>query len=143
MTARLGLELPRTPGSPGISRRWLEERFAAQLDDCELATAKLLISELVTNAVVHGRGRIGVRAWSEGDHVHVEVTDEGTGFVRVFRTPGQDGRGGLGLAILDAEATRWGIGEDATTRVWFDLQRSAATEAARLTGVRPPCREVA
>jgi anti-sigma regulatory factor (Ser/Thr protein kinase) len=142
MVAQLGLELPRTPESPGISRRWLDERFAAQLDDSELATAKLLISELVTNAVVHGRGRIGVRGWSEGDHVHVEVTDEGTRFVRGIRTPCVGGRGGLGLAILDAEATRWGIGEDATTRVWFDLQRSAATEAARSTEIQPACREL-
>jgi anti-sigma regulatory factor (Ser/Thr protein kinase) len=130
MAARLGLELPRTPESPRICRRWLEERFAAKLDDCQLATAKLLISELVTNAVVHGRGRIGVRAWSEGDHVHVEVTDQGTGFVWAIRTPRLDGRGGLGLVIVDAEATRWGIGEEATTRVWFDLQRSAVTKAA-------------
>jgi anti-sigma regulatory factor (Ser/Thr protein kinase) len=143
MAAPLGLELPRTPKSPGISRRWLEERFAAKLDDRELATAKLLISELVTNAVLHGRGRIGVRAWSERDHVHVEVTDEGPRFVRGIRTPGLDARGGLGLAILDAEATRWGIGEDATTRVWFDLQRSPAAEAARLIEIQPPCREVA
>jgi anti-sigma regulatory factor (Ser/Thr protein kinase) len=143
MAARLGLELPRTPESPGISRRWLEERFAAELDDCRLATAKLLISELVTNAVLHGRGRIGVCAWSERDHVHVEVTDEGTTFARGIRTPGLDGRGGLGLAILDAEATRWGIGEDATTRVWFDLQRSAAIEAVRSTEIQPPSREVA
>jgi anti-sigma regulatory factor (Ser/Thr protein kinase) len=132
MAARLGLELPRTPESPGISRRWLEERFAAELDDCRLATAKLLISELVTNAVVHGCGRIRVRAWPEGDHVHVEVTDEGTRFVRMIRTPGLDSGGGLGLAIVDAEATRWGIGEGATTRVWFDLRRGAATEPGRL-----------
>jgi anti-sigma regulatory factor (Ser/Thr protein kinase) len=130
MAARLGLELPRTPESPGISRRWLEERFAAKLDDCQLGTGKLLISELVTNAVVHGRGKIGVRAWSEGDHVHVEVSDEGPRFVWAIRPPGLDGRGGLGLVIVDAGATRWGIGDEATTRVWFDLQLSTGPEAA-------------
>jgi anti-sigma regulatory factor (Ser/Thr protein kinase) len=132
MAARLELELPRSPESPGISRRWLQERFAAKLDDCWLTIAKLLISELVTNAVVHGRGRIEVRAWSEGDHVHVEVTDQGTRFVWALPTRVLDGRGGLGLVIVDAEAARWGIGEEATTRVWFDLPRGAATQAAAI-----------
>lgn len=80
--AQAVLELPPTPQAPGIARKWLSESFAAQLEPREQETAKLLVSELVTNAVVHGRGRIELHAELDQDRLLVDVSDEGPGFAR-------------------------------------------------------------
>lgn len=50
--------MPRTGQAPGLARWRLDEWLAGDLDARELADAKLLASELVTNALLHGRGRI-------------------------------------------------------------------------------------
>jgi anti-sigma regulatory factor (Ser/Thr protein kinase) len=102
----------------------LGERFAYELEDAALASARLLVSELVTNAVVHGCGGIVLGAWSDRDCLHVEVRDAGKRFVQAIQARDRNGAGGRGLTILAAEATRWGIAEEATTLVWFELDRT-------------------
>jgi anti-sigma regulatory factor (Ser/Thr protein kinase) len=46
---------------------------------------RLLVSEVVTNAVCHGRGMIMLRADLDEVRVRVEVDDERIGFERVVR----------------------------------------------------------
>jgi anti-sigma regulatory factor (Ser/Thr protein kinase) len=116
-------ELPRSRIAPGIARRSVVEWFGAALSDEEIDAARLLTSELVANAVIHGRGTIVLRAALNNDRVLVEVVDEGEGFERVVRQRNFDELHGRGLAIVDAEASRWGIHEG-TTHVWFELERS-------------------
>jgi anti-sigma regulatory factor (Ser/Thr protein kinase) len=115
-------ELPRTRGSPVLARRSLAHWFAGDVDSNEVRTAELLVSELVTNAVMHGHGKIILRAHLDQDRLLVEVIDEGGGFERTVRHGDFDSIGGRGLAIVDAEASRWGIHEG-TTHVWFELER--------------------
>jgi anti-sigma regulatory factor (Ser/Thr protein kinase) len=117
------LDLPRETTAPGIARRSVERWFSRELDASELARLKLLTSELVSNAVIHGTGQISLRASSDTDRVLVEVIDEGHGFEQVLREHEFDRVGGRGLMIVDAEASRWGIHEG-TTHVWFELERS-------------------
>ena len=57
-TASYGFEVPRTGEAPWLARERLGEWVAADLDAGELNDAKLPASELVTNALLHGRGRI-------------------------------------------------------------------------------------
>ena len=57
-----------------MARDWLSSSFEARLDHGELDQAKLLVSELVSNAVMHGRGEIGVRAHLNDERLLVEVT---------------------------------------------------------------------
>jgi anti-sigma regulatory factor (Ser/Thr protein kinase) len=92
-------------------------------------TLILLVSELVTNAVLHSPGPaaapIRVRASLEHERVRVAVTDPGGGFSPPKRDPGeQQGRmtiGGYGLYIVGRAASRWGIDEQGGTQVWFEL----------------------
>jgi anti-sigma regulatory factor (Ser/Thr protein kinase) len=89
-----------------------------------LITARLLVSELVSNAVTHGHGRITLRAQLFERRLLVEVIDEGDGFdrrlrERGFRTPGV---GGWGLSVVDAESSCWGVRRD-SSHVWFELER--------------------
>lgn len=130
--AQAVLELPRTNQAPRIARKWLAESFAAQLDAREQETAKLLVSELVTNAVVHGRGRIELLAALDRERLLVEVSDEGPGL-----TSGHfHAVAGHGLWIVHAEASRWGIREG-TAHIWFELQRCQTASDRSMPGATP------
>ena len=89
----------------------MKEWFADELSDQELDTAELLVSELVTNAVIHGRGRITLRARLNGDRLLVEVIDEGSGLEAAVRERDFENprAGGRGLRIVDAASSRWGM----------------------------------
>jgi len=115
-------ELQRDVDAPAVARRLLADCFAPVLGESTAAAARLLVSELVTNAVLHGRGRITLEAQLSEDRLRVTVSDGGTGFKREVREREfeQLGAGGWGLSIVDAESARWGV-EEGTTRVWFEL----------------------
>jgi anti-sigma regulatory factor (Ser/Thr protein kinase) len=115
-------DLPRTREAPALARRSVARWFVGDVEGDELRRAELLVSELVTNAVMHGRGKITLRARLDEDRLLVEVIDQGAGFERTLRQRDFDSVGGRGLAIVEAEASRWGIHEG-TTHVWFELER--------------------
>jgi anti-sigma regulatory factor (Ser/Thr protein kinase) len=114
-------ELPRSFDAAWVARRSLVAWVGAELEADELHRAKLLSSELVNNAVVHGRGQILLRTNLNQERLLVEVIDEGDGFSWDSRGRGRS-RGGLGLEIVDSEATRWGV-RGGSTHVWFELAR--------------------
>jgi anti-sigma regulatory factor (Ser/Thr protein kinase) len=118
----LQVNLLPTAQAPGIARRSLADWLAPVIDAGDLDMARLLVSELVTNAVVHGHGEITLRATLDEDRLLVEVIDEGHGFERSVRQQDFAAIGGRGLSIVDAESSRWGIHEG-TTHVWFELER--------------------
>ena len=116
------IELPRESRAAGLARSALGDWFGADVEEDLLQSAQLLVSELVTNAYIHGHGAIELRAALDEDRVLVEVIDEGSGFERVVERRSIEDVGGRGLAIVDAESSRWGIHEG-TTHVWFELER--------------------
>jgi anti-sigma regulatory factor (Ser/Thr protein kinase) len=121
-TTRLELSLPHTKEAPNIARRRLAQWLASTPATDELDAATLLTSELVTNAVLHGKGQITLRAELDEDRLLVEVIDDGEGFERVLRERDFDRVGGHGLTIVETASSRWGIHEG-TTHVWFELER--------------------
>lgn len=79
----------------------------------------LLVSELVTNSVRHSDSdAIDVRVSTEDGHIRVEVSDSGPGFDE--GTPRGDG---LGIAIVDKIAHRWGYSSGERFTVWAELER--------------------
>ncbi|HEY1514815.1 MAG TPA: ATP-binding protein [Solirubrobacteraceae bacterium] len=122
MDTQFEANLPHTDAAPGIARRSLTAWLTPVLESEELEVARLLVSELVTNAVVHGRGDVTLQAQFDDDRLLVEVIDEGGGFERTMRQHDFASIGGRGLAIVDTAASRWGIHEG-TTHVWFELER--------------------
>ena len=122
MSDRLEVELSRDPHAGASARRLVEELAGEALGEPELGRAKLLVSELVNNAVVHGQGTILFRADLDADRLHVEVVDEGSGFERAVRELHGDMPGGRGLALVETESSRWGVHEG-TTHVWFEIER--------------------
>ena len=120
--AQLDLRLPASEQAPELARRRVVERFGGELDPRQLEDARLLTSELVTNAVVHGRGPVGLIALLDEDRLMIEVVDQGDGFERAVRDHGVDAVGGNGLNIVEALASRWGI-HPGSSHVWFELER--------------------
>ena len=111
--------------APAKARRLLERSFGSMLDPTELDRAKLIVTELVTNGVRHGGGDIAVHAALNADSLFVDVVDQGPGFEPGAGEPGFDAVGGWGLSLVAAEASRWGLTKP-PTRVWFEIERSAA-----------------
>ena len=116
------LELPHDATSAGTARRAIAEWFDSRVRADELETATLLTSELVTNAVRHGKGDITVRASLDDDRLLIEVTDEGEGLEQMIRERNFEHVQGWGLKIVDSQSSRWGAHEG-TTHVWFELER--------------------
>jgi anti-sigma regulatory factor (Ser/Thr protein kinase) len=82
---------------------WLATRGLQSLRD----RAELATSELVTNAVQHSIGGVGLSIEVEDHEVRIGVTDEST-TMPVARATSQSEDGGRGLHILDAVTDRWG-----------------------------------
>jgi two-component sensor histidine kinase len=82
----------------------------------------LMVSEVVTNAVVHGEGRISLDVEVAGGAVRVSVSDGGRGQVVAHQMAGASSSRGRGLAIVNRLSTRWGVtglGSHGKT-VWFE-----------------------
>jgi anti-sigma regulatory factor (Ser/Thr protein kinase) len=113
----LRTSLPRSPDSTRTARRLVHEH-ATTLGSQRREDATLLVSELVTNALVHGIGTITLRIDVEPAVLRVEVSDEGNVALPPSPTPGA--HGGWGLRIVDQLADEWGV-LAGSTKVWFRL----------------------
>lgn len=109
--------LPRSTASVGTARRLVAEHTSA-LATRQRDAAALMVSELVTNAVVHGVGTIALRIDVEADGLRIEVSDEGNVALAPSPTPGA--HGGWGLRIVDQLADDWGV-QEGSTKVWFRI----------------------
>jgi anti-sigma regulatory factor (Ser/Thr protein kinase) len=95
-------------------------------EDLQFVTA-LLATELVSNAVKHAGltsdDKLVLVAETDGDSVHVEVSDTGPGFFPLHYTRSRGGkRAEHGLHLVDVLADRWGFRRDgAGCTVWFDV----------------------
>src|SRR6188508_1227831 len=95
--------LPKSPAAPAAARDLLD-RLRDRLPDNRFEDARLLLSELVANAVEHvaEEGDIEVKLDLDGDVLRVEVLDPGPGFTYVPRTDGaRSNDRGWGLVFID------------------------------------------
>ena len=77
------------------------------LPDLLARDAILLVSEMVTNAIVHGRGPIHLRVRRASEHLLVEVSDTATAVPRKLRPTSSDVHG-RGLQLVAMMADEWG-----------------------------------
>jgi anti-sigma regulatory factor (Ser/Thr protein kinase) len=125
MTAvgHLDLTLSPEPRSVAQARTRVLEALGPELDDRKVETVRLLISELVTNAVRHGDGGTPVKLHARWNScLRVEVMDHGHGFTPAPRTGPVDEPGGYGLFLVGTLADRWGVDSNDRTTVWFELE---------------------
>lgn len=91
-------------------------------------TARLLVSEAATNAVLHSAsgeagGSFEVRCRLARERLRVEIHDGGAPQSPRRRVHQLDALTGRGLELVDALSSRWGWSGDAGGRVlWFELE---------------------
>jgi anti-sigma regulatory factor (Ser/Thr protein kinase) len=121
---RIELELECGPSAAAEARAAIEA-LEGRADPDALDDLRLLLSEVVTNAVRHaGVGRdakIGLAVSVASHAVRAEVTDTGGGFEPTPRDAQATEAGGWGLHLVDRLASRWGVVRGAPTRVWFEI----------------------
>jgi anti-sigma regulatory factor (Ser/Thr protein kinase) len=128
LPATLALELTRNLEAPSVARAAMMGRCDGfELDPSLCHTLVLLVSEVVSNAVLHSRGPVDapimLAATVTDTVIRVTVTDAGGGFTPKSRAPDTK-HGGYGLYLVDKAAERWGVDRVGGTRVWFELPRT-------------------
>jgi anti-sigma regulatory factor (Ser/Thr protein kinase) len=90
-----------------------------------LDTVELLVTEVVTNAVLHARSEAKVVIRLLPDAVRVEVIDDDDSFP-VRRKARSDQPGGRGLELVEQMSRAWGIDMlSVGKRTWFEVAREA------------------
>ena len=117
---RFALGLPRAPAATGDARHVIRRRLGELLAEDRLDDVLLVVTELVSNALLHGRGDITLRIAFDGSRVSGLVGDEGAGFVAAAREPGSRRIGGYGLEIVERLSESWRH-EDGSSSVTFQI----------------------
>jgi anti-sigma regulatory factor (Ser/Thr protein kinase) len=115
------LDLPPTTDSVPVARRFVRARLGHGGADVDTAT--LLVSEVVTNAILHARTSVTLTVELAGEVVRITVRDGSPVQPRIhsFAATSATGRG---LRLLDRLAKRWGVDADPATGgkiVWFEV----------------------
>ncbi|MEU6712021.1 ATP-binding protein [Nonomuraea sp. NPDC046802] len=113
-------EMGSITASRDMTRQALEEcGYRGRHDD-----VLLVVSELVTNALVHGDGRPWLRVRGGASRVRIEVSDLGPDLPRL-RDPGP--ANGWGLHVVRMLSTDWGIAPaEGGKVVWCELVANLA-----------------
>ena len=121
------IELELAPKAETISEaRHALDRLVGLLPPAKLEDLRLVVSELVTNSVLHAglspEDRISLSVVVSAGSVHGRVCDPGLGFERPSKlSPRHRLRGGWGLPIVERISDRWGVEKDAHVCVWFEI----------------------
>ena len=129
-------ELPAEPVSARKARRVVLDALTDwSLDDLS-DEAALLVSEVVTNSVLHAGSTIDLTVCRRGTGVRVEVRDRSE-TMPAPRSYAGDSVTGRGLEILDLTATNWGAELSADGKVvWFELGTDGSADG-HADGVQP------
>ncbi|MFM9469674.1 ATP-binding protein [Streptomyces scabiei] len=130
-THRLSVRYPRTRASVGKAREFTRTFADSSGLDGMSDDLVQIVSELVTNAIVHGktaRGRqIGVAIDQDSERVRIEVRDTGDGVPRKRRDERPLAVSGWGLGIVEILSTSWGVTEQVIGKtVWAEIQTKEA-----------------
>jgi anti-sigma regulatory factor (Ser/Thr protein kinase) len=123
----MDVNLSGGPGAAARARRLVVNELTGRLPDHVIADVSLLVTELIANGVRHGGAdtdshlHLMLEGQRQGLHVAVSNPDGGRGGRPARRAADLTGGGGIGLNLVEALATRWGIESLPRTTVWFEL----------------------
>jgi anti-sigma regulatory factor (Ser/Thr protein kinase) len=123
---------PAQPDAIAQARERIVQLAGPFIDPARVGDLRLVISEVVTNAVRHGgQGDMLLAVTPKQEFLCVQVTDTGDGFAPRPRAYAPDEDGGFGLFLIERLTRRWGLTrENSNTRVWFEFDFRAQAEAA-------------
>jgi anti-sigma regulatory factor (Ser/Thr protein kinase) len=116
--------LEALPPAVAEARRWVATVAGDLLGSDQRENLRLVISEIVTNALRHGASGqwIDLAVTAKPEFLCVQVTDDGPGLAPRPRALEPEEHGGFGLFFVEQLTRRWGVTrENRRTRVWFEL----------------------
>ena len=118
--------LPADAASARRARHLVATAVAASGHEELVDRATLLVSEVVTNSILHAGTEMRLRCRPSGAGVRVEVFDRSS-LMPSVRHYDADATTGRGLGLVSALATSWGVDcEDDGKTLWFELDDSGA-----------------
>lgn len=122
------LRLAERDTSAALARQFTRSTLAAWASRCSHDDFVLVVSELVTNALLHGHGTPAVRLNDLGDRIRVEVCDESPLLPVSHRvTP----TSGLGLRVVEQISSAWGASRRGRGKVvWCEVATSPDVDPA-------------
>jgi anti-sigma regulatory factor (Ser/Thr protein kinase) len=133
------LTLGREPRAVPKARRFVRSSLTGE-PPAAIHDVEMVVTELVTNAALHGEPPVSVRLILMESTIRVEVEDAGPGLPVVGR-PNRDTMTGRGLALVAGVASAWGVepGRSRGKVVWADLAGDgAAHQEAMASGTVAP-----
>jgi len=113
------------PGAVAAARQFVTEALTSWGESHLVWDGALIISELATNAIVHGGSPFRASIRRAGNVVRIAVEDVGPGLPQ-HRTVLHDALGGRGLAIVEQLALRWGCDRvDGGKVLWAELEATS------------------
>jgi anti-sigma regulatory factor (Ser/Thr protein kinase) len=125
MVAKIDFRLAPKPAVALTARKALAP-LAELLPPAKFEDVRLVVSELVTNSILHAglspKDRIALSVAVSKESVRGKVSDPGSGFeVPSVPRPRDDLSGGWGLPIVERLSNRWGVERNSCVCVWFDI----------------------
>jgi anti-sigma regulatory factor (Ser/Thr protein kinase) len=125
MEAEIDLKLAPDPEVVKTARHTLD-RLADLLPSEKLEDTRLVVSELVTNSILHAglspNDQISLTVRVSAGSVRGRVCDSGPGFDMLSEPRPQPGlKGGWGLPIVETISDRWGVERNSCACVWFEI----------------------
>jgi anti-sigma regulatory factor (Ser/Thr protein kinase) len=115
--------LPAGVDTPAAARAFVRE--AVERTQLEVDDLTLVVSELVTTAVISGSSSIELEVVADGDHVLVEVMEDAPAAASLTPLVEDFGGSARGLMLVSRIAERWGVRRDGVRKVlWADLAAS-------------------
>jgi anti-sigma regulatory factor (Ser/Thr protein kinase) len=115
-------KIDHQPNGPGQARQIIAEELSSRLPARVVDDIKLMVSELVTNRIVHRAAERDVPLMLElvvNGNVSCRVSDHGPGFAADEREA--PALGAWGLVVVEQLADRWGMQHSPQrTEVWFE-----------------------
>ncbi|WP_326625036.1 MULTISPECIES: ATP-binding protein [unclassified Streptomyces] len=116
-----------------VLRQW-------SLPDALAEDARLVVSELVSNAITHGSGDVRLQLRQDNHELRIRVTDDSTAPARRRRAGASD-LGGRGLHLVARLSLRWGVADSGRTTYAVIPTLTEAPPCRRTTqsGSDPTC----
>jgi anti-sigma regulatory factor (Ser/Thr protein kinase) len=117
----LCVDLPPEPTSATRARAFARERLSASCSQEALDTVALLVTELVTNAILHARTPLQLTLVPGPNLVRISVEDESSEQPTLQRYEA-DAVTGRGLALVEQLSSSWGVdGTESGKVVWCEV----------------------
>jgi serine/threonine-protein kinase RsbW len=119
------MTLPAAPAAATTARTEVTRRLSQRVTIGALEDVRLLLTELITNALRHSDvapgDEIDVRAEVADGAIRIEVSDPGRNGPVEPREPGGGGGGGFGLYLVERLTNKWGVTRRDGTTVWAEV----------------------